>query len=155
MQGGGGRRLLEAALDLVPQAAQEGDVGGEFLLALALGVGADDVAARGRVEDAHRRAQSVPLVLVVDAAGHPDVPGLGHVHQVAAGNGDERGDARALAPQRLLRHLDEDGLALAEHLLDGHRRFPAGRLVDVGVGLGIRVVLIQGRRGRLAPVLAV
>ena len=67
------------------------------------------VAGRSRLDDA---AQPLALRLVVDAPGHADVARLGHVDDVAPGNGDEGGDAGALEPERLLGDLDQDLLPL-------------------------------------------
>ena len=66
-----------------------------------------------------RRARSR---FVLDAARHADVVRRRHEDQMAAGQRDDRGDARALGADRLLGDLDEDLLALLEALLDRQRR---------------------------------
>jgi hypothetical protein len=88
----------------------------------------------------------------VDPARDTNVASLGHVHEVAARNGDERGDAGSLAPERLLRHLHEDGLVLVQEHLDGHGGLAARGLVDVDVHFGVVVVGIQSCQGRLTQV---
>jgi hypothetical protein len=137
----GRRRLLEARLDLRPQPRQELHVGGEFRLALALGVRPEDEAAGRQRQRAEGRPQAVALALVADTPGDADVTRLRHVHDVAAGQRDERGDPCALGAERLLRDLHEDVLAPRQHVLDGAGRLAARRLaalvhVDVGVVLG-------------------
>ena len=52
-------------------------------------------------------------------AGHVLV---GREHEVAAGQADLRGEARALAAHRVLRDLDHDGLAGLQDVLDARRR---------------------------------
>ena len=103
-----------------------------------------------------------PVGVVPDPARHADVTVLGHVDDVAPRDGHEGGDARALRPQRLLGDLDQHFLALVQHLLDRHGRFPpVGRL---GAGLRVPLALaivdvrrvlfrVGGGRGRIvAPV---
>ena len=61
-----------------------------------------------------------------------------HVDEVARRNRDERREARALGAERILEHLHQDVVALADELADvvGARRvaraFGVGRLHDVG-----------------------
>ena len=53
-----------------------------------------------------------------DAARDADVIDRRHEHQVAAGQRDVAGDARALGADRLLGHLDDDLLPFLEQVLD-------------------------------------
>ena len=147
------RRALEALLDLAPQAREELDVGGEVLLALALGDGADDESARGRAQALDDVAEALSLLVVVDAARDADMAGLRHVDDGATGNRHEGRDARALGPERLLGDLDEDLLTAPQQLLDRrsgrvHARLGL-RLPDVQidgilllVGLGVSALLL-------------
>src|SRR2546426_10214418 len=103
-------------------------------------VRSQDEPARRKRDGAERRTEPVPLALVADPARDADMAGRGHVHQVAAGQGDEGGDARALRAERFLGHLHEDRLALPQHVLDRGRRLPPClELLDVDV---------RGARGR-------
>src|SRR6185295_13120900 len=112
-QRGRGLGLLEARLDLRPQAGEELDVVGELLLALTLGVGAQNETAGRQLQAAQRGPQAIALTLVADAARDADVPGLRHVHDVAAGDRDEGRDARALGAQRFFGDLHQDFLVPA------------------------------------------
>ena len=60
--------LLEARLDLRPEARQELHVGRELALALALGIRSENEAARRQAEAAQRRTEPIALSLVADAA---------------------------------------------------------------------------------------
>ena len=53
-----------------------------------------------------------------DFARNAGVIERGHVHQEAAGQGDVAGDARAFLAERFLGDLDDDFLALLEHVRD-------------------------------------
>src|SRR5262249_60695123 len=106
--------------------------------ALALGDGPDDEAAGRRPQALDDLAQPLALLLVLDAARHADVPGLGHVDDRPPGNRDERGDAGPLGAEGLLRDLDEDLLPPAQELLD--RRHPG-----MGPGLRLDVAGVEGR----------
>src|SRR5207249_8308196 len=85
-------------------------------------------------EGAECGAEPIALALVTDPARDADVAGLGHVDEVAARQGDEGGDARALRAERLLGHLHENLLALPQHVLDRGRRRPRPEILDVDVG---------------------
>ena len=58
------------------------------------------------------RLQAAALVVVGDLARDAHVLDRGHEDEVAAGQGDVGGDARALVAERLLHHLHQDVLAL-------------------------------------------
>src|SRR5690606_41034324 len=55
-----------------------------------------------RLRDAHLEDFPEPraFVLILDAGGKCDTLAVGHVDQIAGGNGDSRGKARALAAER-------------------------------------------------------
>ena len=127
------------ALHLAPEPAQELDVGRQLLVRLALRDGAHDESARRRRELLDDGAEAVALGVVVDAARHADVAGLRHVDDVAARDGHEGGDARALGAERLLGDLDQDLLALAQHLLDGRDRLARRG----GSALGLRLASLS------------
>src|SRR5215831_68140 len=134
------RRLLEARLDLRPQAREELDIGGELALALALGVRPQDEAARRQGHRAQRGAQPLALPVVADAPRDADVARLGHVDEVAARERDERRDAGALGPERFLRDLHQHRLVLVEQILDRRRLAPRLELLDVEVDVGVAVL---------------
>ena len=116
-----GAGLAAAALDHVPHPRQVGDVLGQRFGRLAFGVGAHDIAmaAMGGGEFADQRLQALALGLVLDPRGHADHLRLRQQHHVARGNADLRGQARALAADRILDHLDHDLLPVAQQLDDG------------------------------------
>jgi hypothetical protein len=121
------------------------DVGGQVLLALALGDRADDESARGRAQALDDVAEALSLLVVVDAARETDMAGLRHVDDGAAGNRREGRDARPLGPERLLGDLDEDLLTAPQQLLDRwsgrvHPRLGL-RLPDVEID-GILLLLV-------------
>src|SRR2546425_8208684 len=146
------RRLLEAALDLRPEARQELHVGREFARALALGVRPQNEAAPRQGRAAQRRAEPVAFPFVTDASRDADVPGLRHVDEIAPGQRDEGGDPRPLGAERFLGDLHQDVLLLVEQLLD--RRGIAARLelLDVHVGLALLVAPREHHAGEVAEV---
>src|SRR5262245_54321107 len=91
-----------------------------------------------------RSARALALAVALDAARDADVAGLRHVDDVAPGQRDEGGDARALGAERLLGDLHEDVLAAAQHLLDGRGGLAARLLVDVDVGLRLFLTRLGG-----------
>ena len=90
-----------------------------LLLGDALRHGAHDDAASVVGQDLlHHFAELGALLAALDLAAHAHARGEGHVHQEATGEGDLRGDPRALGADGLLGDLDQDGLPLLEELLD-------------------------------------
>jgi len=118
-----------------PQFAQVGDVGGELFVGGVLGHRADDVAAAffGRQQVADPLAQGFAAGFVTDALGDADVLVLGQVDEHAAGDGDLRGQPRALGADGILEYLDDEVLAFGEDALDGAQRV-AGVAVAPDVG---------------------
>src|SRR6478736_5317032 len=110
----GGLRLL---LDRLPLRLQAGDVGAQLLLRGPLGGRAHDDAGGVGDDLAQDLLQAGPLGLrqLAADAGHAAAR---HVHQVPAGQGDLRRQARALVADRVLGDLDEHGVAGLERLLD-------------------------------------
>src|SRR5207245_9205734 len=109
-----------------PQTRQEAHVVVDLPLRHALAGGAHDEAALRRALGLDDGAQAVALGGVLDAARDPEVLRPRHVDQVAAGQREVGGHARALGPDRLLRHLDQHLLAPAPALLDRTRAGAAG-----------------------------
>lgn len=144
-----------AGLDLGPQRAEEVDVLGQLGLFDAGALGAHDKAAGDGARGRHLLdggAQALALGLVGDALADADVRGRRHVDDVAAGQRDVRGDARALGAQRVLGDLAQDVLALADDLADGGlggRALVRGGdgLVDHTVLVGLGLLLVVGVRG--------
>jgi hypothetical protein len=143
---GGGAGRLEAALHLAPQPREELHVGLELLGRLAFGHRAHDEPPRRRLELLDDAAKAVALGVVPDAARHPDVTVLGHVDDVAPRDGHEGGDARALRPQRLLGDLDQDFLALVQHLLDGYGGLAPVERLGARLRVALAVTIINVRR---------
>ena len=90
-------------------------------------------------------AQPLALGAVADLAAHADARREGHVDEEAAGQGDLRGDARALGGDRLLGDLDEDVLARASG-----RPGSAGALRAVAAA-GLAAVRSSSRARRRPP----
>ena len=136
VDGGRRRHLADAGLDVGPQGAQVGDVGRQLFVAGVLGLGAHDESA-GFVLGLQRHqplAQRVAFRLVADALGNADVRFVRQVDQHPPGDADVGGQPRALGPQRILDHLDQQGLALEQQLLDGGlRRMVAAADASVAV----------------------
>src|ERR1039457_6435027 len=100
-----GRRLgrVGAGLDVRPQVQQEAEIAAQFLLAGALGGGADDKAAGGIALFAEQNLlQAAAFAIGLDLARDPGVVDGGHEHQEPAGQRDVRGDAGALLGDGLL-----------------------------------------------------
>ena len=103
---------------LVPHLDEEADVGLELLLRHVLGDGAHDEAGARGAQALDGVAQAAALLLVADAAADADVIDGRHEDEVPAGNGDVRGDARALGADGILRDLHQHFLADLEQILD-------------------------------------
>ena len=114
----GGRGRL---LDLLPQGDEVIDVGAQFRVGRRFGDGAHDEPAGFplRLEGMHLLAQVLALGHVLDPLRDPDVRVLRKVDQQPPGDGDLRGEPRALGAQGILDHLHEERLPLGEDLLDG------------------------------------
>ncbi len=116
-----GRRLFLGLglLDGFPELQQVVQIPLHFLGAAADAGGADDHShALGDLQ----LAQGLPQLLAVVAL---DAPGnaagariVGHEHQIAAGQADERGERRTLGAAFVLVHLHQHLLAFGDHVLD-------------------------------------
>ena len=84
----------------------------------ALGHGPDDEAGPLRAHPVHDLAEPAPLAVLLDAARDADVIDGRHEDEVPAGERDVARDAGALRPDRILRDLDDDLLALLQQVLD-------------------------------------
>ena len=81
----------------------------------------DDAHARGQFQLIHRIAQFLPI-FALDAARYPTAAGIvGHQHQVATGQRDERRQGGALVAALLLFDLDGEFLAFLDRVLDACR----------------------------------
>ena len=114
-----GRAALGRLLgDLLPLGRQAPQVPGQLVGAGAVGGGADDEAVLRRADLVEDLAQ--PLALVVGQA-LGDAVGAGlvrdHDHE-PPGQAHLLGEAGALGPDRVLGHLDDDRLAVAQEPLD-------------------------------------
>ncbi len=141
---GRGRGVLDGA----PQLEQVVEVPLQLFGAAADAGGAgDDAHALRQLELVHRLAQLLP-VLALDAARDAAAARVvGHQHQVAAGQRDERGQRRALVAAFLLLDLDDQFLALGKGFLDGRAAD-----VDAGPEVAARDFL---ERQEAVPLLAV
>ncbi len=113
------RRLAgrDLPLDVGPLRLQPVDVADQFFLAGPLGRGADDDA--GGLADQLGQDVLEPLALDIgQLAGDPGQVAAGRVDDVAAGNRHVVGQPGALGSDRILRNLDQDGLARLQDLLD-------------------------------------
>src|ERR1019366_8567462 len=131
-----------------PQVVEEHHVGAQLFLAPALTRGAHNVAAgnSGSVR-LQNPFQAEPFFVARNLARDADVVHRGHVHQEAARQGDVRGDARALLPQRLLGDLHDDFLPFLEQIADGRQR----DLVAARVRPGLRPALRPAVRPAVGP----
>src|SRR5204862_7469841 len=78
----------------------------------------DDAHALGQLELVQRVAQLV-AIFALDAAGNAAAAGIvGHQHEVAAGQADERGEGGALGAALVLLDLDDQLLAFVQRVLD-------------------------------------
>ena len=104
-------------LDVRPLRLQPVDVADQFFLAGPLGRGADDDT--GGLADQLGQDVLEPLALDIgQLAGDPGQVAAGRVDDVAAGNRHVVGQPGALGSDRILRNLDQDGLARLQDLLD-------------------------------------
>ena len=124
---------LGLGADVLPQLVEELHVAGDLFLGAALGGGAgDESACRSGTASLQDALQAQTFLVARDLARDAHVLERRHIHHVAARQGDVRGDARALLPQRLLGDLDDDLLPFLEQIADG-------RLAEDGGGDSRRV----------------
>ena len=142
------RRLgcVGALLDLVPEMNEEAQVGAELFFRRALGGGADDEAAGGLAALVDQNPlEALALFVGRDLAADADVGDGGHEDQEAAGQGDVRGDARALLGDGLLGDLDQNLLAGLEQVADD------GQIGGLhGAARGAAALALAGLRPRRA-----
>ena len=112
-------RSLGAALDIVPQAFQEANVGAQFVFTRILCRRANDKASMAVVALAHHDAlQPLPLFVGCDLARHSGVVHRRHVDQEPSRQRDVAGDARAFLADGLLRNLHQNFLAFLQQIAD-------------------------------------
>ena len=112
--------LLRALRDCLPLGLQAREVRLEVLGVRVLSRGANDHAVP-RGADLLQDVLESRALLVGQAPADAEHVGVRDEHQVPAGEADLLGESRALAPQRVLRHLNHHVLTRAEHLLDAGR----------------------------------
>src|ERR1035437_1530431 len=116
---GRGVRGVGALLDLRPEIEQEAQCGAQLLFGRALGGGADDESAGGLAAFVDENPlEALALLIGGDFAADANVGDGGHEDQEAAGEGEVRGDARALLGDGLLGDLDEKLLSGLEQVAD-------------------------------------
>ena len=131
--------VLRLRLDVLPGLREPLDVGPQLLLGRALGRRADDDAVLGGDDLAQQTLEPLPL-FVRKFAGNPSHRTRRDEDEMAAGEGDLRGQAGALVTDRILRHLDDDRVARFESLFDaaGLSLQPGGLPIDLaGVEDGV------------------
>ena len=113
-----GRRaaLLGGGANRVPGAAEEFDVGANFVVARSGSGRADDEAAgKCSLGFGHEAPQTRAVFRGADAARHADVIDRGHVDEEAAGQRDVARDARAFFTKRFFCNLNNNFLAGLQH----------------------------------------
>src|SRR5438128_5314354 len=127
----GRARALGLLPHLRPDLVERLEVADDVFFRPAGGRGADDDAAGEAAllaELPHDAAQTAALVARLDLARHADVIHRRHEHEESPRHRHVRREARALGAERLLDHLDEDFLSLAQELFDFLLRLVAPRL---------------------------
>ena len=112
--------FVGALLDLLPCVVQAAHVGGDFGFVDAFGGGADDGSAFVRYHVFDDALQAFALVFGKFPGDAGSAP-AGHVHQVAASQGDLRGQACAFVANGVFGDLHQHLVAAFEGLFD----FPA------------------------------
>ena len=108
--------LLGSGANGVPGAAEELDVGANFLVGRSRGGGADDEAAGKRALGfVHQAPQARAVFGRADAPRHADVIDGGHVDEEAPGQRHVAGDARAFFTKRFFCNLNNYFLARLQH----------------------------------------
>src|ERR1700733_1959897 len=127
--------LLGACFNFRPRSGEEFHVGADFFGSGAGSGGAhDESAAGGTLGVVHQMAQAGTLFSGGNLTRNAGVVERGHVNQEAAGKSDVTGDTRALFAQWLLSDLDDDFLALLQHVGDELR---ASRLLRTMMALAV------------------
>src|ERR1017187_5129102 len=105
---GGGLRL-DLFLDLLPRLQEQFEIADEVTLLLVLAHGADDDAhALGNAEALQDFFQALAFAVVLDFTGDTALWVERHQHEIAAGDADIGGDARALGADGALDDLHDD-----------------------------------------------
>src|SRR5580704_8523742 len=111
--------LLRARFDFGPGAREEFHVGANFFRRCAGRCRAhDESASRCPLGIVHQMAQAGALFRRSDLSRNAGVIERWHVDQIAAGQRDVAGDAGALLAQWLFGNLNDDFLALLQHVGD-------------------------------------
>ena len=131
----GARRRFCGRFDGLPQLQQVVQVPLQLFDRAADAGGAGDQAhARRHLQPVHGLAQFL-AILALDAARHATAARVvGHQHHIAAGQGDHRGQRGALVAAFFLLDLDDQLLALTDHVLDAQRLAAFGILTEIGAG---------------------
>ena len=131
----GSPAVLRFLTDLVPDLAQTGDIGSQLLGAGMEGGGPHDHAVSLGTHLVDHFSESGPVV-VRQPAADPDAVRVGHQDEVAPGERRHPGQSGPLGTHRILRHLDQDVIALLEDVLD-----PAvGPTVALPIGGDVRCI---------------
>src|SRR5208283_576486 len=96
-------------------------------------------AARAALRVVHQMTQPRAVFRRGDLARNPGVVERRHINEEASRQCDVAGDARALLAERLFRDLDDDFLALLEHVRDKLRA--PGRLLRPMMALRMPVAV--------------
>src|SRR5207244_5433452 len=120
-------RLLRLLRDALPLRGQPSQIGCEILCARSLRRGPNDDAVLGWAYLAHCKTKPAPLVLG-QATADSEHLGIRNEHQVASGQADLLSQPGALTTDGVLGHLDHQGLAGLDDLLDP-RHLPLDLLV--------------------------
>ncbi|MCY1292713.1 hypothetical protein D9M70_419490 [compost metagenome] len=123
----GGGSGLHLRGNLLPETAQIADVRQDLVGAGAVGGGTQDEAtgffdAFGGNAVRHHLLEALALGFVLDLQGNAHMAGARHVHQVARGNRQLGGQARALAADGVLGDLHHQALALVHQGADAFHR---------------------------------
>ena len=111
-------RLLRELGDLLPLRVEAQHVALELVFGRAFGRGAHDQPGVGRPQAVEHPAQALALVVGQALRDAVRLGLAGNHHDEAAREADLLGEARALVPDRVLRDLHDDRLAVAQHTLD-------------------------------------
>src|SRR5690606_16095807 len=139
------RRLrgARAPLDLVPRRVEHLELALEDLASQLLADGPDDDAPGALGHDlSGEGTEPGPLFAVLDLPADADVARMRHADEEPAGKRDLCRDAGPFGPDRRLRRLDDEALALLHELLD-RRVAPIPSLtVPVAVAVAVLVLLV-------------
>ena len=126
------RCAFSSLLNSLPLAQQSLEVFDQQLFTDGIGLGADQQAGAGRLDQHSQGPQAVALGISTDPARNVHPLPMGLQHEVATGQGQVSSEARTFGAGWLLHHLDQNLLAWLQQLGDACRALFQPQRTEIG-----------------------